>query len=63
VIKILDVCPKFALQNQKDLFKRKIDVIMKESGKDEIYMRNFIRRHPDIVMKSLASLETKVHFF
>jgi len=63
VIKILDICPKFALQNQKDLFKRKIDVIMKESGKDEIYMRNFIRRHPDIVMKSLASLETKVHFF
>ena len=50
-IKIIDTHPKFALQNQKDLFKRKIDIILKESGKDEIYMRNFIKRHPDIIMR------------
>jgi len=60
--KILDICPEFALQNRKDLFRRKIELIKWESGKNPVWIRNFIRRHPDILMKSWASLETKISY-
>ena len=43
--------PEFVLQNRGDLLRLKIDIIERESGRDHIYMRNFVRRHPDIVMK------------
>jgi hypothetical protein len=26
-------------------------------------MRNFVKRHPDIMMKSMASLEAKISYF
>ena len=48
---ILRVLPEFALQNRKDMLRRKIKIIKDESGRDEIYMRNFIKRHPDVIMK------------
>ena len=51
VLSILDDAPEFALQNRKDLLKRKINLIKDVSGRDDIYMRNFIKRHPDIIMK------------
>ena len=51
VIKILDVCPEFALQNKKDLLGKKVRYIQRESGRDLTYIRNLIKRHPDIVMK------------
>lgn len=51
VIKILDLCPEFALQNRKDLLKKKINRIQSESGRDSTYIRNLVKRHPDIVMK------------
>ena len=35
---------------------------MKESGRHEIYIRNFIKRHPDIILKSYASLEAKINY-
>lgn len=63
VTKILDILPEFALQNRRDLLRRKIDLIKRESGKDDIYIRNFIKRHPDVVMKSYASLEAKISYF
>ena len=51
VVKIIDVLPEFALQNRRDLIRRKVEMIKKESGRDEIYIRNFIKRHPDILLK------------
>lgn len=51
VKKIIDLIPEFALQNRKNLIKKKINLIMKESGRDELYMKNFLKKHPDILMK------------
>ena len=48
---ILTTLPEFALQNRKDLLRTKVNMIQRESGRDDIYMRNFVKRHPDIVMK------------
>ena len=48
---ILDILPEFALQNRKDLLRRKIDLIEKESGRDRLYIRNFVKRHPDILLR------------
>lgn len=50
-VEILDALPEFALQNRNDIVRRKIELIRKESGRSDIYIRNFIKRHPDIVMK------------
>ena len=51
VIAILDILPEFALQNRKDMLKKKYQLIQQVSGRDDIYMRNFIKRHPDIIIK------------
>ena len=51
VVKIIDMLPEFALQNRKNLIQKKIEMIKRESGRDEIYIRNFIKRHPDILLK------------
>jgi hypothetical protein len=51
VVKIIDILPEFALQNRRDLIRRKVELIKKESGRDDIYMRNFIKRHPDVLLK------------
>ena len=48
---ILDVLPEFALQNRKDMLRNKVNIIRLESGRNQIYLRNFIKRHPDILMK------------
>ena len=48
---ILDILPEFALQNRRDIIHKKIELIKHESGRDEIYIRNFVKRHPDIMMK------------
>ena len=51
VTKIIDILPEFALQNKRDLIRKKVELIKRESGRDEIYIRNFIKRHPDILFK------------
>ena len=51
VVRILNDCPEFALQNRKDLLNKKIKLIQLVSGKENTYIRNFIKRHPDIIMK------------
>ena len=50
-VHIIDQLPEFVLQNRNDLLHKKIELIKKESNRDDIYMRNFIKRHPDIVLK------------
>jgi hypothetical protein len=61
-LKVLDLLPEFVLQNRKDLLLKKYKLIKKESGRDNIYLANMIRRHPDLIMKSLVSMETKVNY-
>lgn len=51
VNRILEDLPEFALQNRKDLLNKKMKLIQEVSGRDDTYIRNFIKRHPDIVMK------------
>ena len=48
---MIDMLPEFALQNRKDMIRRKVEIIKRESGRDDIYIRNFIKRHPDIILK------------
>jgi hypothetical protein len=40
----------------------KIDYIRQESGRDDVYIKAFIKRHPDIVLKSYASLDAKINY-
>ena len=51
VTEIIDNLPEFALQNRKDLMRKKIELIKQVSGRDDIYVRNFVKRHPDIMLK------------
>lgn len=51
VVKIIDLLPEFSLQNKRDMMDMKIKLIQQESGRDIVYIRNFIKRHPDIVLK------------
>lgn len=51
VVNLIDTIPEFALQNKRDLIRRKVELIKRESDRDEIYMRNFIKRHPDVLLK------------
>ena len=51
VVDIIHQLPEFALQNRKDLIKRKLDLIKRESQRDDVYIKNFIKRHPDILLK------------
>ena len=41
---------------------KKIKYIQKYCGEDNAYMRAFIRRHPDIILKSYASLDAKINY-
>lgn len=50
-VRMMAALPEFALQNRKDLFRHKVELIQKESGRGDIYIRNFVKRHPDIAMK------------
>lgn len=49
--KVLDVLPEFILQNIKGSLAKKFYMIKEESGRDKLYMANFVKRHPDIMMK------------
>ena len=62
VKKILHLLPTFALQNRKDMIRRKIELIAYQSGRDKIYIRNFVKRHPDIMLKSMSSFEAKISY-
>lgn len=63
VVEIIDAFPEFVLQNKKDLLRRKIELIHKNSkGLSDTYMKNLIKRHPDLFLKSWASMEAKVNY-
>jgi hypothetical protein len=55
VVEILDNFPELVLQNKKDLIKRKVDLIQKQSKQTDTYVRNLLRRHPDLFLKYLQS--------
>lgn len=59
---LLDAIPELVMQNRKGLLRRKIITIEREGGLARSYTRNFIKRHPDFLMRSLASYEAKVNY-
>ena len=64
VVEILDAFPEFVFQNKKDLLRKKIDLIKSnKKSLSDTFIRNLIRRHPDLFLKSWASMEAKVNYF
>jgi hypothetical protein len=60
---ILKTYPEFILQNRRDLLAKKVNLILKNSpNRTECYIRNLIKRHPDLLMKSYASMEAKINY-
>jgi len=37
--------------NRKDLIRQKLAMVVRESGRDKLYIKNWIKRHPDILMR------------
>jgi len=63
VISILDNYPEFALQNRQELIQKKFRLIHKSNPNlSPIFIRNLFRRHPDMFLKSYASMEAKVNY-
>ena len=63
VINILDTYPELVMQNRRDLLRKKFDLITTNSpNRSETYIRNLFKRHPDLFLKSLASMEAKVSY-
>lgn len=48
--------------NRRDMITKKVDLIKNNSNKTSTYMRNLIRRHPDLFLKSWASCLAKVQY-
>jgi hypothetical protein len=51
VVEIVDTFPDFSLLNRRELIKKKCELIIQTSSKNETYMRNLIKRHPDLFLK------------
>lgn len=52
VVEIIDAFPEFVFQNKKDLIRRKIDLIEKNSkGLNDTFIKSLIKRHPDLFLK------------
>jgi len=63
VTKILQVYPELVMQNRRDLIQKKFKLIMENSpNRTPNYLRNLFRRHPDMFLTSLASMEAKVNY-
>jgi len=63
VVRILDDYPELALQNRQDMIKKKFNLIKKNNHDlSDIYLRNLFRRHPDLFLKSYASMQAKVTY-
>ena len=59
---IFSIFPEFCLQNRMNIIWQKLKLITDLSDMNATYLKNFIKRHPDIVMKSYASMEAKVTY-
>lgn len=63
VIKLLDTFPELVMQNRRDLLRKKFDLITTNSpGRSDTYITNLFKRHPDMFLMSLASMEAKVSY-
>jgi hypothetical protein len=63
IVSMMDTFPELALQNRRDLMKKKIDLIRTTSpGRNNTYMRNFVRRHPDLMLSSYSSMVAKINY-
>lgn len=52
------------LQNRRALISKKFDLIKANSpNRSDTYIRNLFRRHPDLFLSSLASMEAKINYF
>lgn len=51
LVEILDHFPQMVLQNKKDLIRKKVEIIQKYSKHSDTYIRNLLRRHPDLFLK------------
>ena len=63
VVKVLDAYPELVLQNRQDMIRKKFELI-KKYNRDltDIYLRNLFRRHPDLFLKSHASMLAKITY-
>jgi len=48
--------------NRRDMIYKKVELIKDNSVKSKTYIRNLIRRHPDLFLKSWASCQAKVQY-
>lgn len=63
VVEMIDHFPEFAYQNKKDLIRRKVELIRKhQKSLSDTFIRHVIKRHPDLFLKSWASMEAKVNY-
>jgi hypothetical protein len=63
VVHIIDAYPEFVLQNRKDLLRKKVALIRKgNKNLSDTFIRNLLKRHPDLFLKSWASMEAKVNY-
>lgn len=63
VVHIIDAYPEFVLQNRKDLLRKKVALIRKSNKNlSDTFIRNLVKRHPDLFLKSWASMEAKVNY-
>lgn len=63
MLEILETYPEFVMQNRRNLLVKKFNIIDENSpARTNVYKRNLIRRHPDLLMTSLASMEAKVNY-
>jgi hypothetical protein len=51
VVELLEHYPEFVYQNKKSLLLKKAELIQRVSKKNDTYMRNLIKRHPEIFLK------------
>lgn len=63
IVEMIDNFPEFAYQNKKDLIRRKVELIRKhQKTLSDTFIRQVIKRHPDLFLKSWASMEAKVNY-
>lgn len=62
MVEIIDNYPEFIFQNRRDLLRRKIELIAKNTKSGDTYIRALIKRHPEMFLKSWASMEAKVNY-
>ena len=53
-----------ALQNRGEHLVKKMNLIKKNAPHlNKVYLRNLFKRHPDLFLKSLGSMQAKVNYF